>query len=67
MAKNTNLELRNQVIYQVYPRQYSNEGTFEALRNDLDRIVNLGVSILYLLPIHPIGYVGRKGIDGCPY
>ena len=67
MAKNTNLELRNQVIYQVYPRQYSKEGTFEALRNDLDRIVNLGVSILYLLPIHPIGYVGRKGIDGCPY
>jgi cyclomaltodextrinase / maltogenic alpha-amylase / neopullulanase len=67
MAKNTNLELRNQVIYQVYPRQYSKEGTFEALRNDLDRIVNLGVSILYLLPIHPIGHVGRKGIDGCPY
>lgn len=67
MAKNTNLDLRNQVIYQVYPRQYSSEGTFEALRKDLDRIVELGVSILYLLPIHPIGHVGRKGIDGCPY
>ncbi len=67
MAKQTNLDLRNQVIYQVYPRQYSNEGTFEALRKDLDRIVDLGVSILYLLPIHPIGHVGRKGVDGCPY
>ena len=67
MARDTNLSLRNQVIYQVYPRQYSSEGTFEALRKDLDRIVELGVSILYLLPIHPIGHVGRKGIDGCPY
>lgn len=67
MAKQTNLDLRNQVIYQVYPRQYSNEGTFEALRKDLDKIVDLGVSILYLLPIHPIGHVGRKGVDGCPY
>lgn len=67
MANQTNLDLRNQVIYQVYPRQYSNEGTFEALRKDLDRIVDLGVSILYLLPIHPIGHVGRKGVDGCPY
>lgn len=67
MAKQTNLDLRNQVIYQVYPRQYSNEGTFEGLRKDLDRIVDLGVSILYLLPIHPIGHVGRKGVDGCPY
>jgi glycosidase len=67
MAKQTNLDLRNQVIYQVYPRQYSNEGTFEALRKDLDRIADLGVSILYLLPIHPIGHVGRKGVDGCPY
>ena len=67
MAKQTNLDLRNQVIYQVYPRQYSKEGTFEALRKDLDRIVDLGISILYLLPIHPIGHVGRKGVDGCPY
>ena len=67
MAKNTNLDLRNQVIYQVYPRQYSKDGTFEALRQDLDRIVDLGVSILYLLPIHPIGHIGRKGVDGCPY
>lgn len=67
MAKNTNLDLRNQVIYQVYPRQYSKDGTFEALRQDLDRIADLGVSILYLLPIHPIGHIGRKGVDGCPY
>jgi len=62
-----NSVLRNQTIYQVYVRNYSKEGTFKALENDLPRIKDLGVSILYLLPIHPIGEVARKGIMGCPY
>lgn len=67
MAKHTDINLRNQVIYQIYPRQYSKEGTFKALQHDLERIQDLGVDIIYLLPIHPIGFKGRKGIDGCPY
>jgi glycosidase len=67
MAKETSISLRNQVIYQIYPRQYSKEGTFEAVTNDLDRIKDLGVDIIYFLPIHPIGEKGRKGVDGCPY
>jgi glycosidase len=67
MARDTNLNLRNQVIYQIYPRQYSLEGTFEAVSNDLDRIKDLGVDIIYFLPIHPIGFEGRKGVDGCAY
>ena len=60
-------KLRNSTIYQVFPRNYSQKGTFQALDNDLDRIVNLGIDILYLLPIHPIGEVARKGIRGSPY
>lgn len=67
MAKNTNLSLRNQMIYQVFPRQYSKEGTFKMITNDLNRIKDLGTDILYLLPIHPIGVVGKKGDLGCPY
>jgi glycosidase len=67
MARDTNLSLRNQVIYQIYPRQYSLEGTFQAVSSDLERIKNLGVDIIYFLPIHPIGYEGRKGYDGCAY
>ena len=67
MALNTNVSLRNQVIYQIYPRQYSVEGTFQAVEKDLDRIQALGVDIIYFLPIHPIGEIGRKGVDGCPY
>ncbi len=58
---------RNQFIYQVFVRNYSAEGTFKALTNDLDRIQALGTDILYLLPIHPIGVQGRKGTYGSPY
>ncbi len=59
--------LRNQFIYQVFVRNYSKEGTFKALTKDLDRICDLGVDILYLLPIHPIGLKERKGTYGSPY
>lgn len=67
MAKDTSLELRNQIIYQVFPRQHSASSDFKGLISDLDRIKNLGVDILYLLPIHPIGQNNRKGTLGCPY
>jgi cyclomaltodextrinase / maltogenic alpha-amylase / neopullulanase len=67
MARQTDLALRNQTIYQVFPRQYSKEGTLKALTKDLDRIASLGVTILYLLPVHPIGVLNRKGAVGSPY
>jgi glycosidase len=61
------LHLRQQTIYQVFVRNHTQEGTFKALEADLPRIHQLGVSILYLLPIHPIGLVARKGKIGSPY
>ena len=67
MAKDTNLNLRNKIIYQVFPRQHSNKSNFEGVVYDLDRIKSLGVDILYLLPIHPIGQKNKKGTLGCPY
>lgn len=67
MAKNTNRLLTKEIIYQVYHRNYSNEGTFKKITEDLDRLVDLGVDIVYLLPIHPIGELARKGILGSPY
>ena len=67
MALDTPKNLRNQVLYSVFVRQYSSEGTFEALRRDLDRIQALGADILWLMPIHPIGAQGRKGTVGSPY
>ena len=67
MAQNTNVELRNAVIYSVYVRNHTAEGTFRALEADLPRIRALGTDILWLMPIHPIGVEGKKGSLGCPY
>ena len=58
---------RDAVIYQINTRQYSEAGTFKAVEADLDRIRALGVDILWLMPIHPIGEARRKGELGSPY
>lgn len=60
-------ELKTNIIYQVFPRNYTLEGTFNALETKLDYIKELGSDILYLLPINEIGRVGRKGSLGSPY
>ena len=38
MAQNTSKNLRNQIIYSIYVRNYSGEGTFAAVERDLERI-----------------------------
>ena len=67
MARNTGKEYRNQVMYSIFVRNHSQEGTFEAVRQDLERIKALGVDIIWLMPIHPIGVKNRKGTVGSPY
>ena len=67
VARNTDLHLRNQMIYSVFVRNYSHEGTFEKVREDLPRIRSLGADIIWLMPIHPIGRSNRKGSLGSPY
>lgn len=67
MAKATEYSLRNQVVYSIYVRNHSEEGTFKAVEKDLRRIHDLGVDIIWLLPIHPIGQISRKGKLGSPY
>lgn len=67
MAFDTSAELRNKVIYSVYVRNYSEEGTFAAVERDLDRIQRLGVDIIWFLPVYPIGREKRKGTLGSPY
>ncbi len=58
---------RDLFIYQVYVRNHTKAGTFNALKADLDRIKKMGVDMIYLLPIHPIGELKRKGKLGSPY
>ena len=67
MAKDTSVSLRNQVMYCVYVRNHTEEGTFRSLMADLPRIKALGADVIWLMPIHPIGVVGKKGSLGCPY
>lgn len=67
MAKDTPNTLNQSVIYEVYVRNHTEEGTFQSLVKDLDRIKGLGVDVIWLMPIHPIGQKGRKGSLGCPY
>lgn len=60
-------ELKKQIIYQVFTRNFTKEGTFKALIDKLDYIKDLGTDIVYLLPINPIGEINRKGDLGSPY
>lgn len=67
MAKGTSLNLRNQIIYCIYVRNHTPEGTFSAIIPDLQRIKGLGADIIWFMPIHPIGETKRKGVEGSPY
>lgn len=58
---------KNAVIYQINTRQFTPEGTFRAAESHLPRLKALGVDILWLMPIHPIGVKNRKGSLGSPY
>lgn len=51
---------KNAVIYEVNVRQYTPEGTFKAFEASLPRLKELGVDILWFMPINPIGVVDRK-------
>lgn len=67
MARDTDIRLQNQVIYSIYVRSHTPEGTFLSIIPDLDRIRELGTDIIWFMPIHPIGVKGKKGSLGCPY
>lgn len=58
---------RNAVIYEVNLRQYTPEGTINAFARELPRLRDLGVDILWFMPIHPISEVNRKGTLGSYY
>jgi glycosidase len=57
----------NATIYEVNVRQHTPEGTFKALEADLPRIRKMGIDIIWLMPIHPIGELNRKGFLGSYY
>jgi glycosidase len=55
------------VVYEIFPRNFSAEGNFNGITARLDELKDLGVSILWLMPINPPGEKMRKGTLGSPY
>lgn len=66
-AKRTPQWIRDAVIYEIFTRNFSSDGNFNAVTARLDELNRLGVDVLWLMPIHPIGKIARKGSIGSPY
>ena len=58
---------RDAVVYEVFPRNFSPEGNLAGVTARLDQIRDLGATVVWLMPIHPIGLEKRKGTLGSPY
>ena len=56
--------MENAVIYEANIRQYSPEGTFQAFAKDIPVLKELGVEIIWVMPINPISKIKRKATDG---
>jgi hypothetical protein len=59
--------VKNAIIYQIFVRNFSSSGDFRSIETQLDQLADLGVDVLWLMPLHPIGRKMRKGGLGCPY
>lgn len=57
----------NATMYEVNIRQYTKEGTFKAFEEHLPRLQEMGVKILWFMPIHPISREKRLGTLGSYY
>jgi len=66
-ARPTRDWVRDGVVYEIYPRAFSPQGNFNGITARLDDLKDLGVNILWLMPIHPIGQEKKKGTIGSPY
>lgn len=65
--RNTPDWAQNATIYEINVRQFSKEGTFAQVSKQLPRLKAMGVDIIWLMPIHPIGVKNRKGSLGSYY
>lgn len=59
--------VREGILYSVYLRSFSKEGNFLGLERRIPELKSLGISVIWLLPIHPVGMKNRKGTLGSPY
>jgi len=66
-ARQTAPWVRESVLYEIFPRAFSATGDFNGITQRLDELDDLGVDVLWLMPIHPCGQKNRKGSLGSPY
>jgi glycosidase len=59
--------VRDALIYELNPRTFSAAGNFNGVTARLDDLKANGVSIVWLMPIHPLGQLKKKGTIGSPY
>lgn len=67
MALQTNPNLNAQIIYELSVQNHTETHDFAGVIRDLDRIRDLGVDVVWLMPIHPRGEKMRFGVCGSPY
>lgn len=67
MALNTSIQLKSLVIYEVFIRNHGRSGNLADVTKDLPRLHEMGVDVVWFMPIHPIGAEKRKGTMGSPY
>lgn len=58
---------KNATVYELNIRQFSEEGNFKAVEKQLGRLRKMGIDIIWLMPVHPIGELHRKGSLGSYY
>lgn len=58
---------RNATIYEVNIRQFTPEGTLNAFARHMPRLKKMGIDILWIMPINPVGEKNRKGSLGSYY
>ncbi|MEZ0537310.1 alpha-amylase family glycosyl hydrolase [Caldicellulosiruptoraceae bacterium PP1] len=59
--------IKDATIYEVNWRQYTNEGTIKAFEKHLPRLKDMGVKVLWFMPIYPISEINRAGSLGSYY
>ncbi|MBW8360588.1 MAG: alpha-glucosidase C-terminal domain-containing protein [Kaistella sp.] len=59
--------VKNATLYELNVRQFSEEGTFKAVEQQLPRLKEMGIDTIWLMPVHPIGVINRKGSLGSYY
>ena len=64
IAAVSNDMLESAIIYEANIRQYSKEGSFDAFTKDIPQLKELGVKIIWLMPIFPISETKRKATGG---